>query len=323
MFDSRDLRRTLKKTVHAFDVVYIAAWFMWLGITAAAICRGAKVPVIAGTHGGFTDVAMKKSRLVKKLFRELFLKRAFRNVAAFRVTSTMEKVCSMRWLRERPCIVVPNAVEPEAFYPCPDRHDEFRRQYGIPSGARVLITVTLFDWMKRVDLLMDCLARFASWRLVLVGDDRKGTAPALKQHARAVGVAERVIWTGHLEGDSLRMALSASDLFALISETENFGNVVVEAMMCGVPVLISKQVGVAEFIGDLPFVSIVENSVESIARSVLYFERTWISDVLQTSRIRESAIQRFSPESVAERFMSSLQGILYQTPQLQRDSRGN
>ena len=82
MFDSRTLTKQLWHTIEEFDVVYVAAWFMWIGISTAKICKKKKVPMIAGVRGGFTVRARSKSYIKKKLFRKLFMRRALNSAAA-------------------------------------------------------------------------------------------------------------------------------------------------------------------------------------------------------------------------------------------------
>ena len=57
-------------------------------------------------------------------------------------------------------------------------------------------------------------------------------------------IASRVLWPGMLEGDLKWGAYHAADAFILPSHTENFGIVVVEALACGLPVLISREVNI-------------------------------------------------------------------------------
>jgi len=53
---------------------------------------------------------------------------------------------------------------------------------------------------------------------------------------------------GMLTGEAYWDALAGSDLFVLNSYSENFGNVVTEALSVGTPVLISDQVGVKDLV---------------------------------------------------------------------------
>jgi glycosyltransferase involved in cell wall biosynthesis len=68
--------------------------------------------------------------------------------------------------------------------------------------------------------------------------------PQLEAQAKALGIEERVHWTGMLEGDSKWGAFRSAEAFVLPSHQENFGVAVVEALACGLPVLISDKVNI-------------------------------------------------------------------------------
>jgi len=310
MFHSTSLTEKLWQTVDQFNLVYVAAWFMWIGIEAARICQKKKVPMIAGIHGGFSARARKKSYLKKKLFRELFMRRALNSAAAVHLTCKVEQETSQDWLDNLPTILVPNAVDPEKFYPCSQSRSDFRARYRIPESAPVLISVSRFDWMKRVDLLIGALSRVKDWYLVCVGDDASGRGPALKRYAEHLGVSERIVWTGFLKAKDLCIALSAADLFSLISESENFGIVVVEAMMCGLPVMISRNVGVWEMINNQDFTIRADLSIESIAKSLSLFREKTLGSKIDKSYIRQVAIDMFSPQAVTKQFIREIQKFI-------------
>lgn len=148
------------------------------------------------------------------------------------------------------------------------------------------------------------------WSLVFVGDDDSGMAPAWREYAEKIGVADRVIWTGFLRGDELLAVLSASDLFALVSENENFGMVVVEAMLCGLPVLISREVGVHEYIRDQPFVTTSDISEAAVTRALSMIEPLLAALHADHERIRQCAIDLFAPARVAASFVDELRKLL-------------
>src|SRR5262249_1974670 len=59
------------------------------------------------------------------------------------------------------------------------------------------------------------------------------------------GVAERVQFIGPVYGDAKWTLLRRAKIFALPSYSENFGNAVLEAMACGIPVVVTPEVGLA------------------------------------------------------------------------------
>jgi len=80
--------------------------------------------------------------------------------------------------------------------------------------------------------------------LVMAGPDEEGLQPVLEARGRRLGISGRIHWTGMLEGDVKWGALRAAEAFVLPSHQENFGIAVVEALACGVPVLISDKVNI-------------------------------------------------------------------------------
>jgi len=86
--------------------------------------------------------------------------------------------------------------------------------------------------------------RFPELVLVLGGDDRSYYARRLEASVTRRGLQSRVRFLGHLGTVAKREALVAADIFALVSENENYGLVIVEAAAWGVPVLTTTQVGV-------------------------------------------------------------------------------
>jgi len=98
---------------------------------------------------------------------------------------------------------------------------------------------------KGLDLLPQALAplRHLNWRMVFVGGDDDGTKAKLQQKFESVNLSDKVIFLERCEPKDLPAIYSAANLFLLPSRHENFGNVVIESLACGCPVLISDKVG--------------------------------------------------------------------------------
>ena len=82
--------------------------------------------------------------------------------------------------------------------------------------------------------------------LLIVGPDKWGYKATLEKTLKREGVMDKVIFTGILTGDQKNSALSCANVFVLPSHSEGFGMAILEAMLCGLPVVISRQCGFKE-----------------------------------------------------------------------------
>ncbi len=310
LFDSRALSNALKNTVHQYDLVYVSAVWQWIGIDTARICNIKEVPMVIGLHGSFARRLRAKGRWKKVLFHRFAGRRALRRAAAIHLTGTSELLEARDLLNGCPTFLVPNAVDVEAYYPVPDERSRFRKKHGIPQNAPLLMTAGRPDWMKRVDLLIEAIAENPKWYLLIVGPNDVGMARKWKGLSESHGVADRTLWTGYLNGKELLAAYSASDLFALISEDENFGMVVVEALLCGVPVIASSRVGVWQMLGSANVGETVPMNAYMIGKVLKSFVDNSDQWETRANNARVTAGEKFSPRRIAGQMLSQFRSVL-------------
>jgi glycosyltransferase involved in cell wall biosynthesis len=130
----------------------------------------------------------------------------------------------------------------------PDAQREiFLRRFPESRGKRLVLFLGRIHEKKGCDLLIRAFAAVASThpnlRLVMAGPEQQDST-SWRDLANELGMADRIVWTGMLSGDLKWGALRAAEVFALPSHQENFGIAVVEALSCGVPVLISREVNI-------------------------------------------------------------------------------
>jgi L-malate glycosyltransferase len=141
--------------------------------------------------------------------------------------------------------VIPNFLDCEIFR----RVDvpQLRRRFSDNEGAKVVIHVSNFRPVKRIDAVLGVFARIAERmpaRLLLVGDGPE--SGSVYRHSRELGIAHLVDAVGAQE--AVIPLLSCSDLFLLPSAQESFGLAALEAMACDVPVVASNVGGLPEVI---------------------------------------------------------------------------
>ena len=119
----------------------------------------------------------------------------------------------------------------------------FRQEHGIPPDAPVVGTVGRLRPWKGHHRFLHAMARVArkapKARFLVVGGAVFGVDDEYPQHLRRLaadlGLAEQVIFTGHLH--DVRPALAAMDVFVHAGDPEPFGLVNVEALAAGKPVV--------------------------------------------------------------------------------------
>ena len=113
-----------------------------------------------------------------------------------------------------------------------------------PDDTTVLLYVGRISWEKNLHLLTQAYRAIDHTRchLVIVGD-----GPALKEIQQEVADLP-VTFTGYLKGEELASAYASADVFAFPSTSETFGQVVLEAMACGLPVAGIFSEGVCDLV---------------------------------------------------------------------------
>jgi len=101
---------------------------------------------------------------------------------------------------------------------------------------------------KRVDILIQAATALPSLGVIVLGDGpERGNLEAL---TRALGLEDRVRFTGSLTPAETRAYLAAGDLFVLNSTYEGLPHIVLEALTAGIPVLATSAGGTPEAVED-------------------------------------------------------------------------
>ncbi|WP_461482059.1 glycosyltransferase [Porticoccus sp.] len=128
--------------------------------------------------------------------------------------------------------------------------DEARAQLGLGQADFIVGNVGRLhpdkDQRTLITAFANGLPNMPDARLVIVGEGR--LRPALEEQIKQLGLAQRVVLTGKVP-EAYRY-FRAFDVFALSSDFEPFGMVLLEAMAAGVPVISSDCGGAPEVLGE-------------------------------------------------------------------------
>jgi len=254
---SPDMWRALRDNVAEFDVVHIYSVYGFSSSAAAYWCRRRGVPHMVHPHGSFDPFLRRRHRPRKWLHAKLLAERDYRRATAVLFNSAEEMRLASDWVGlktprngEAPKrFVVPVGLDPRWLQePDVAAGERLRSRFPELRGRRLVLYFGRINFKKGLDILARAFALVARGRddvhLVLAGPDTEGYGRKVREWLREGGVLEKTTSTGLLEGEDRFAALQLADVFALPSYTENFGQVVAEAMASGVPVVISDQVNI-------------------------------------------------------------------------------
>ncbi|OAI54595.1 hypothetical protein AYO44_03375 [Planctomycetaceae bacterium SCGC AG-212-F19] len=136
----------------------------------------------------------------------------------------------------------PPAVDAKMFSPQAKSPTMRARLAAGHEDKKVLLTVSRLAPEKNVEFLADVLARLPDTCLAVVGDGPHRAA--LEQRYAGLNVN----FLGYLKGASLAAAYASADAFVYASETETMGNVVLEGMAAGCPVVAPRAGGIPSLV---------------------------------------------------------------------------
>ncbi|MEH2051625.1 glycosyltransferase [Nostoc sp.] len=235
-----------------FDIIHITG--VWQR-TSGAACKAAKhqgVAYVVSPRGALGPYSWQQ-KTAKKILYYLWQERFnMTNAAGIHYTSKQE-LQECLWLKlPGKSFIIPNGLNTEFWQPALEEAKIWRKSQNLSEDDFILLNVGRLHHKKGLDLLPQALTplQHLNWRMVFVGSDDDGTKAKLQQQFQAANLSNRVIFLERCEPKKLPAIYSAANLFVLPSRHENFGNVIVESLACGCPVLISDKVGLHDEVAE-------------------------------------------------------------------------
>jgi glycosyltransferase involved in cell wall biosynthesis len=241
------LVQAVAKNCDKFDIVHnFSLWNPVATFSLRALRRSNSLYCVSPL--GMLDPVVLRRHPWKKLPWRLFWERAnIEGAALIHFTTELEEERAKSYWRLNRSVVIPHAVNLGNWETLPDR-SVMESRFPQIRGREVILFVGRINWVKNLDILQMALAKVIEKRpkaiLLCVGPDNDGYRPVLEKQAQELGISDRILYTGMLQGDDLKAAYACGDTLALVSQKENFGHSAAEALACGIPVVLSNGVGV-------------------------------------------------------------------------------
>ena len=308
---SRPLARALAREVPKSDVVHVSSLYLYHDWIAGDLCARHKVPYLVRPHGTLDPYLVPRSRCKKLIMNLAFQNRVMRQAAAIHYTAKEEMILAEPYSLGTPGVVVPLGLTVADFQALPDP-ESLRVRYPEVGQRPIVLFLSRLHQKKGLDVLIPAFAKVVAaghdLQLMIVGPDG-GMERSVRGWVRDHGLESRVTMTGMLDGDDKLAAYGAGALFVLPSYTENFGLVVIEALACGLPVLISDKVNIWRELKELDAALVTPAEVAPVANAMIeYFSDQALRDRLH--KAARPAAAQFDSDKMAIELESVYEDVI-------------
>lgn len=246
---SASMAWALLKTIRRYDVVHIHWLFNFSCLAAAIAARRAGVPYVFQPNGSLDPHLMTRNTWIKRFYIHFLGDYIIRHAAAIIFTTEAERAQAYGVPASAPTRIFPVGLDWRDYATLPAK-GKFRVQFPETQGKQVILFLSRLSRQKGIDLLIpafkEIAQRFPRAHLVLAGPDGEGYGTQVREWVASAGLQSKVTFAGRLSDELKLAAYVDSDLFVLPSHAENFGAVVMEALACELPVVISDHVNTCE-----------------------------------------------------------------------------
>lgn len=286
------------------DLVHVATEGP-LGWSAVSVARHLRIPVTSDLRTNFDHYSEHYGFGWLRGAVAGYLRR-FHNRTALTFVPTLEQAEALRRCGYRKVDVIARGVDGNLFS-SHKRTEALRREWGVGPSDLAVIHVGRLAAEKNLTLLLRAFSTIRrnnpTAKLVLVGDG--------PMRASLYRDFPEIVFAGMRKGDELAMHYASADLFLFPSLTETFGNVVLEAMASGLPVLAYDYAAASEAIcSGANGVTVPRDDETMFIEQTLQLANNPTLRRQLGLRARTSCVECFTWDKVNDRFEAALMEVV-------------
>jgi len=226
----------IKDQLNNYDIFHLHGIWEFLPHQAAITAYRAEKPYLITVSGMLYPAALQSKPLFKRLAAKLFQDKDLNNATVLQATCYQEYEYIRKYGLKNPVAVIANPLELPNELPVIKPSVESKIRIGFMGR---------FNPIKNIDILIEAWSKISkknpdiAMELVLIGDGEKSYRESLQKQVKQHSLTN-VSFVGFLNGDEKEDMLNTLSYLVLPSKSENFGMVVTEALLRGIPVIASK-----------------------------------------------------------------------------------
>ena len=292
----------LKKLVAGADVVHLMGHWRMLNVLVYFLARRTGTPYVICPAGELT--LFGRSRWIKQLFNVVIGNRLVRNASGhIAVTADEIPIYESYGIKADAVTVIPNGINEADLQFGGDA--AFSRQIAL-EGQPFILFMGRLNPIKGPDLLLQAFFQvadqFSAYHLVFAGPDG-GLLQELQQTTNAHGMSDRVHFVGYVAGDNKANAYHEAEFLVIPSRQEAMSIVVLEAGVCGTPVLLTDRCGFDE-VDEIGGGSLVQATVSGLAAGLAVMMDKQTNLVQMGDRLKCFVRSNYTWDLICQRYLT-------------------
>ena len=264
IYYSPDLSCALNSMIDHVDIIHLHSIFLWPTYIASRIAIKSAKPYILSPRGMLVkELFFRRNYLIKTLWFNFIEKKTIAHCSGLHVTSELERIELTKFaISKNKIINIPNGID------LPDNL-ELSKNSLVPENCQpYVLFVGRINWKKGLDCLIKAWSNISDIHLIIAGNDEDGYQEQLETLVKQLKLNKFIHFIGPLNDQSKWKMYADAELFVLPSHSENFGNVVLEAMIMECPVIVSPGVGLANVVSDCEAGLVIDNIPDLLAQGI-------------------------------------------------------
>jgi len=307
---SLQLYLNIWKDIKKADVVHVQAIFNTPTPISLFYAKLFKKPIVLSPRGSLGDWCRNNGSKFKNVWLNYLLKPLVRDIM-WHATAQQEKDEILSIYPDAKVSIIPNGIEYDIFQKSNILNKkEYLKKYTNENieADKILVSMGRIQKKKGFDILIDSFQKvldvYPNAKLLIAGDD-EGEQATLEKQIQELELMHKVFFIGSISGQDKIDFLANADLFVLPSHNENFGNVYVESLASGTPIVASTGTPWSEVI-EYECGNWVTNSVEETHKAILSILET-DSEVM--SRNSKELAKKYDWKYIASEFKKLYENV--------------
>jgi glycosyltransferase involved in cell wall biosynthesis len=243
-FHSPAFTKTLQKELIDFDLIHIHEIWHHPVFASYKISKSIRKPYLITIHGSLEPSCLNYKAFKKKIYTALIERRILREADALHAVTEDEIQSIQNFVDNENIYCIPNGLNMQTFENLPEK-DIIENLYPQIKGKKVILFLGRIHPKKGLDTLAEAFGMIVRKNknacLLIVGPNSDNYRHQIEKILSREDLSNKAIFTGTLMGNLKLAALNRADIFVLPSHSEGFSISILEAMGCGLPVIITNQ----------------------------------------------------------------------------------